>query len=98
LVKRIGYGQAQRFLHVISEEQQKTLGVLAVLKTCRLESRRIVNSFSWPCGTGTFGSVKVIAVEQILGVAARVLDRGTEVFLEQPGSMDFFHDVTLDDL
>lgn len=34
----------------------------------------------------------MIDANEILAVAARVMDRGEEFFVEQAGSMDFFRD------
>lgn len=104
LQKQITYGQLQRIVEITihsngAQNQGSCAGsptrcVIAIVKLCRLVIREEQGLLPSISTDGTFGRTVVIDVKDIVGVAARILDRGEAFFVEQPGTMEFFTDTT----
>lgn len=98
--KHVLYGQLQ---HVICPSlripnrgtAELTTFVLAIIQVCEITTTSDLRdgSFTLHSTRDGFKGVTVVDVSDILGVAARVCDRGQYYFVEQPGSMDFFKNV-----
>jgi len=92
---RVYYGQVLHLLKVDvkNPDREPTTSLLALIRVSDVQAESVL-------GDGCFTALKVtqrefrgqtvIDATNILGVAARVRDRGVSYFVERPGSLDFF--------
>lgn len=105
------FGQLQRLLRITVDDPLITKSsapvecVLAVVQTCNMITHSTSSGpdalFTIVSTDGAFRGTTIIDANDVLAVAARVVDRGEEFFVEQAGSVDFFknpqHAELLDD-
>jgi len=96
LEKRTCYGQLQHLFYINVVDDPVTLQtrphLVALIRFCPTKAIEVVGDgrITLISTGGNLGALVAVDVNDIVGVAARVEDRGQWYFVERPGSLDFF--------